>query len=164
LVALHCFSGLRPSEIVALLRADVVIDRDSGVVDVQVRRAGRFLRFTLAKPAAGSLLAICWPAIGDLSATNAYHIFRRIEQRDERLSLRAVRKIVQHACAGAGFPYATAADLRAAFAWWLGAQGLSAHETAYVLGLEQVRTLDRLLARHTALDAQRRVREMAGLQ
>jgi integrase len=160
LVALHCYSGLRPSELVALRRCQVVINRDSEQLWVQLCRGGRLLRLLLAGPAASPLLAICWPAIGDLTATDGYHIFRRVEHRDQPLSLRAVRKIVQHACNSAGFPLASAADLRAAFATWLRAQGLSDHETAEVLGLEQVRTLDRLVARHVALDAQRQVREI----
>jgi hypothetical protein len=70
-----------------------------------------------------------------------------------------VHETVRPASRSAGFPLATATDLRAAFACWLRARGLSDHETAAVLGLLQVRSLDRLLARHRALDAQRRVRE-----
>jgi hypothetical protein len=71
-----------------------------------------------------------------------------------------VRSIVQRACARAGFPTASAADLRAAVAYWLRLRGLSDHETAAVLGLRRVKTLDRLLTRHEVLDAQRRVREL----
>ncbi len=74
--------------------------------------------------------------------------------------MRAVAEITHRACAGAGFRLATAADLRAAFAYWLRLHGLSDHEAAAVLGLKQVRSLDRLLERHVALDAQRRVREL----
>jgi hypothetical protein len=49
--------------------------------------------------------------------------------------------------------------LRAACAHWLRSQGLSDHEVAPVLGLAQVRSVDRLLRHHAALDAQRRVKE-----
>jgi hypothetical protein len=45
-------------------------------------------------------------------------------------------------------------------AHWLRGQGLSDHEVAQVLGLARVRSVDRLLQRHTALDAQRVVREI----
>ena len=145
-----------------LRRCQVVIDQASEQMWVQLRREGRLLRLLLAGPAAGPVLAICSPTIGDLAVTSRYLIFRRVEHRDEPLSLRAVRKIVQQACERAGFSLATAADLRAAFAWWLRTRGLSDHETAAVLGLEQVRSLDRLLARHVALDAQRKVRERLG--
>ena len=51
-------------------------------------------------------------------------------------------------------------DLRAACAHWLRSQGLSDHEVAAVLGLARVRSVDRLLRRHAALDAQRAVREV----
>ena len=63
------------------------------------------------------------------------------------------------ACQRAGLPPAESAELRAGCAHWLRAQGLSEHEVASVLGLARVRSVDLLLARHAALDAQRRVRE-----
>jgi hypothetical protein len=52
--------------------------------------------------------------------------------------------------------------LRAACAHWLRSPGLSDHEVATVLGLARVRSVDRLLRHHAALDAQRAVREMLG--
>ena len=88
------------------------------------------------------------------------YLFRSSESRDAPLTPRAVRLIVQRACARAGFQTASAADLRAAFAYSLRVRGLSDHETAAILGLRQVKTLDRLLMRHAALDAQRQVREV----
>ncbi|MDP9364898.1 MAG: hypothetical protein M3Q10_11865, partial [Chloroflexota bacterium] len=63
------------------------------------------------------------------------------------------------ACRRAGLPAAEASEVRAGCAHWLRAQGLSEHEVAAALGLARVRSVDRLLARHAALDAQRRVRE-----
>ena len=63
------------------------------------------------------------------------------------------------ACRGAGLPAAESAELRAGCAHWLRSLGLSEHEVAAVLGLARVRSVDRLLRRHAALDAQRRVRE-----
>jgi predicted transcriptional regulator len=50
--------------------------------------------------------------------------------------------------------------LRAACANWLRGLGLSDHEVAAILGLARVRSVDRLLQHHAALDAQRAVREM----
>ena len=63
----------------------------------------------------------------------------------------------------AGLPSVDAATLRSACAHWLRSQGLSDHEVAAVLGLARVRSVDRLLQRHTALDAQRTVREILAL-
>jgi predicted transcriptional regulator len=57
-------------------------------------------------------------------------------------------------------PPAESAALRAGFAHWLRTQGLSDHEVASVLGIARVRTVDRLLARHAALDAQRCLRKV----
>jgi hypothetical protein len=45
-------------------------------------------------------------------------------------------------------------------AHWLRSQELSDHEVAAVLGLARVRSIDRLLQHHAALDAQRVVREV----
>jgi hypothetical protein len=90
-------------------------------------------------------------------------VFRRNNHGKQPLSLQALRAIVLGRCKEVGFPRATVNDLRAAFAYWLGSQGLSDHETTAVIGLKQVRSLDRLLARHKALDAQRQVREISSV-
>ncbi len=76
------------------------------------------------------------------------------------LSYRAARDVLTDACRRAGLPPATAAELRAGCAWWLRAQGLAEHEAMGVLGLARVRSVDRLLAPHRALAAQRRAREV----
>jgi hypothetical protein len=60
---------------------------------------------------------------------------------------------------GASLPPVESTSLRAAFSHWLRSQGLSDHEVAVVMGLERVRSVDRLLRHHAALDAQRAVRE-----
>ena len=67
--------------------------------------------------------------------------------------------MLRAACLRAGLPPVEAAALRAACARWLRAQGLSDHEVAAVLGLARVRSVDRLLRHHAALDAQRAVNE-----
>lgn len=69
------------------------------------------------------------------------------------------REIVDAACKRAGYPSMGAAELRAAYGYWLRCQGISDHQVAQVLGLARVSTVDALLRRHLALDAQRRVRE-----
>ena len=75
------------------------------------------------------------------------------------LSYRAARDVLQDACRRAGLPPVESTSLRAACAHWLRSQGLSDHEVAAVLGLARVRSVDRLLRHHAALDAQRTVRE-----
>ena len=158
LVALHCSTGLRPDEIARLRRSDVLLGTDGWQVVVEVWRAGRLLRLPLTGPSTGLLLALCQDHRKTDTSVNA-HLFRRTQSSNQPLSLRAVRGIVRRVCARAGFPLANATDLRAGFAYSLRLRGLSDHETAAMLGLKQVRSLDRLLARHAALDAQRRVRE-----
>jgi len=161
LVALHCYSGLRPDEIVGLRTSQLVADATTEQLTIEMRRTGRLLRLPLVAPAAGPLLQLCF----DYSEVEPCHrravcVFRRTERHDTPLSSRAARKIVQRACSRAGFPLATAVDLRAAFAYWLKLRGLSDHEAASVLGLKQVKSLDVLLRPHAALDAQRRAREV----
>jgi integrase len=159
LVALHCYSGVRPEEATTLRWSQVRVDVHTRQVSIQLQRRGRWVYLILADPAAKLLLALREAEPEGVSPRAERHVFRRRERGQELLSSRAVRQIVQRACAHAGFPLATASVLRAAFAYWLGTQGLSDHEVAAVLGLQQVRSLDRLLAGHRALDAQRRVRE-----
>jgi integrase len=160
LVALHCYSGVRPEEAMTLRWSQVHIDADIRQVVIQLPRCGRWVHLLLADPAARLLLALREATPDGPDSSEERHIFRRRGGTQERLTPRSIRQIVQRSCRRAGFPLATATDLRAAFAYWLGAQGLSDHEVAAVLGIKQVRSLDRLLARHRALDAQRRVREM----
>jgi integrase len=161
LVALHCYSGLRPDEMIVLQWAQVVIDPESEQGGIRLQRRGLWVCLLLGGPAIGPLLALLCTGPGCVSASGAGYIFSRGEHGDRPLTSRTVREIVHRACQRAGFPLATASDLRAAFACWLRARGLSDHETATVLGLRQVCSLDRLLARHRALDAQRRVRGLS---
>jgi hypothetical protein len=79
---------------------------------------------------------------------------------EHALSYRTARDVLRAACRRAGLPAVETVELRAACAHWLRTQGLSSHEVAAVLGVARVRTVDRLLQRHAALDAQRCVREM----
>jgi integrase len=159
LVALHCLSGLRPEEIVRLRVEDVTAGNRSEGTTLSTIRAGRMMRVPLPEPGLGWLVAFVRLATSASAEPTAY-LFRRGNSDDRPLTPRAARVIVQRACAQAGFPLASAADLRATFAYSLRLRGLSDHETAAVLGFRRVRTLDRLLARHKALDAQRRVQEM----
>ena len=87
------------------------------------------------------------------------HVFRTSRAPNRPLGYRAARNVLVDACRRAGLPPAESSELRAGCAHWLRAQGLSEHEVASVLGLARVRSVDRLLVRHAALDAQRRVRE-----
>jgi hypothetical protein len=68
--------------------------------------------------------------------------------------------VLQVACRRAGLPTVESITLLAACAHWLRSQGLSDHEVAQVLGLARVRSVDRLLQGHAAIDAQRIVREI----
>jgi integrase len=161
LVALQCFSGLRIEELVRL-RWD---DLDTNLTDVgyygltaSVDRAGRRLRLPLPGPAGEALNDLRSGAlVGGAPASGS--VFKASGRSDRSISYRGARKVLVEACRRAGLPPVTSADLRAGCAHWLRSQGLSDHEVAMVLGLARVRSVDRLLSRHAALDAQRRVRE-----
>ena len=64
------------------------------------------------------------------------------------------------ACRHAGLPVVDAVSLPGP-THWLRTRGLSHHEVAAVLGLTRVRSGDRLLRHHAALNAQPAVREVS---
>ena len=164
LVALLCFSGLRPEEIVRLRWEDLSIELNAdgryGLAATMTRRSGR-LTLVLPTPASDPITDLARAAGGSIESLSGPVVYARGAQK-KPLSYRAARDILTEACERAGLPPADAAALRAAGAHWLRSQGLSDHEVATVLGLARVSSIDRLLQRHTALDAQRIVREMLG--
>jgi len=161
LVAIQCFSGLRAEEVVALRWGDIETRLTPtgyyGLTAV-VERDGRRLRLPLPGPIGEALENLRRLADGP-SADPSEPVFRTRRRPCGRLRYRAARNVLVGACRRAGFPPMEAAELRAGCAHWLRTQGLSDHEVAEVLGLARVRSVDRLLVRHAALDAQRRVRE-----
>jgi integrase len=161
LVAIQCFSGIRIEELIRLRWKDVEIDNsDVGYYGftASVERSGCQLRLPL--------LGLSGKAFGELQRRMTIAgippsgpVFRAGGPAGRPLSYRGARKVLVQACTRAGLPPASSAELRAGCAHWLRSQGLSDHEVTAVLGLARVRTVDRLLSRHAALDAQRRVRE-----
>ncbi len=166
LVALHCFSGLRPEEIVLLQWKDIATDYspfdDRHHFKVRVKRAGRDLWLPLVSPAVKAITSLA-TSFAWRSDPRSGPLFESRNGVGRPLGYRAVRMILKEVCRRAGLPAVEAIDLRAAFAYGLRMRGLSDHEVAAVLGLAQVRSLDRLLRRHMALDAQRKVREILDL-
>ena len=161
LAAVMCFSGLRIEEALGLRWADVEMGLTQGGyygMTAMVERRGCKMRLLLPHPSADALgrlrAAMECDSIDPLG-----QVFRASRGSDRPLGYRAARNVLVGACRRAGLPPAESSELRAGCAHWLRAQGLSEHEVATVLGLAQVRSVDRLLARHAALDAQRRVRE-----
>jgi integrase len=126
---------------------------------VTVKRQGKSVRLPLpdrARTALDDYAAVKWDVTDPLEGA----VFTNSSCPPQQLSYRSTRAIVARACVDAGVPPAESAALRAGFAHWLRTQGLSDHEVASVLGIARVRTVDRLLARHAALDAQRCLREV----
>jgi integrase len=163
LVALHCFSGLRPEEIVRLRWCDVTIDRDGDAVRVAVivMRRGSLITMPIIGTAETALDTLAHHT-ASLNRIPTAYVFRGRTSGGDHLSYRMSRMIVARACRAAGYPPLEASDLRAAYAHWLGTRGLSDHEVAAMLGVARVRTVDALRTPHLALDAQRAVRERLG--
>jgi len=161
LVALHCFSGLHPQEIVHLrwqdLNTELTTSGHYGLT-AAVHRGGRRMHVFLPPPASTEIEALA-DSLGQSIPTMSGPVLSVRSTPGRPLSYRAARDVVDAACRSVGLPPMDSASLRAACAHWLRSQGLSDHEVADVLGLTRVRSVDRLLQRHDALDAQRTVRE-----
>ncbi len=161
LVAVQCFSGLRPEEVVGLRWEDLEWARMAGGyfgLTAGVHRRGSRLRLFVPGPAAAAVRGLAEHSAEEM-VTLTGPVFRARGRAGRLLSYRSARMILTRACRRAGFPAVEAAELRAAFASWLRVQGLSDHEVAEVLGLARVRSVDGLLRRHAELGAQRTVRE-----
>ncbi len=162
LVALTCFSGLRPEEIVALRWEHLSLESARTApfgLTINAARRGRQVLIPVPSIATLTLAALA-DSLTSEPARLSGPVFRARSQTGRPLGYRTIRAVVCEACRRAGFPGTEAADLRSAFGWWLKAKGLSDHEVAEVLGLARVRSVDRLLRRHMELQAQRRVREI----
>ena len=161
LVAVQSFSGIRAEEAVALHWEDLGTDlAGAGYfgLTASVLRGDRLMRLPLPGPIPSAL-----DTLRDVTERSGIcatgPIFRAVERSNRPLSYAGARKVLVAACRRAGLPAAGTAELRAGCAHWLRSQGLSEHDVATVLGLARVRSVDRLLSRHAALNAQRRVRE-----
>ena len=162
LVALLCFSGLRAEEIVRLRWEDLATVLTAGGycgLTAAVERNGRRVRLPLPGPAAEAVEALA-DAMGGRIGSLSGPLVRARGSPVRALGYQAARAVLQSACRRAGLPPIESAQLRAAGAHWLRSQGLSDHEVAAVLGLARVRSVDRMLQRHAALDAQRAVKEV----
>ena len=164
LVALHCFSGLRPGEIVSLaweqLGEGLLAYRYGGLT-ARVSRGGREVSLILLPQAATPVAALRELAAATGHPSGA--VFRRCVGSPRPLTERAAHAVVRRSQEAAGLPPVGAAGLRAAFAQWLRSAGLSDHEVRDVLGLARVRTVDQLLQPHAALEAQRWARKVSTL-
>ncbi len=164
LVAIQCYSGLRIEEVIRLRWNDLnthLTDIGYFGLTASVEREGHHLRLPLPGPIGEMLDALRVRAV-DHGMHTVGPVFHTRGRPNRPLSYRAARKVLVQACHRAGLPPVSSAELRAACAYWLHTQGLSDHEVATVLGLARVRSVDRLLSRHLAVDAQRRVREQLG--
>ena len=154
LLAAHCFTGLRPEEIVDLTTTQLLQVAGSRLTYAEIWRNGTPMRLPIVDDAMFHIRAHL------ASQSQEGFIFTRSQSDPKLLTVRAARNLVQEACFNVGLPAMTATELRSAFAFLLKGRDLSDHEVASVLGLKQVRTVDRLLARHKELAAQRRAHEI----
>lgn len=150
LVATHCYSGLDAGEIRLLRWADLRWESEAESWSVAVVRAGKPTRILIFGPAASLLIRRRLKA-----SASADHVF--INSRAEPLTERQVRRIVLKACTVAGFVSAARSTLLSAAAAYLNVAGLRDHDLAIVLGITDMRTINRLLKPHQVLAAQRRV-------
>jgi integrase len=161
LVTLLTFSGIRISELVMVGWHDL---------DLVLRPNGS-LRRTLAVERGRSaitlpLLPLAAEAVSDLQRAHELlgvalvgPLLRRSAATPSPLGERRVKQILAEACRCAGLPAVELAEIRSGLAWSLLVDGFSEPEVMRILGLRDARSLDRLVAPHRALVAQRRVGE-----
>ena len=151
-----------PKEIVRLrwedLATELTVNGHYGLT-ATVERNGRHVRLLLPGPASDTVEALARERGGTVESLSGPVLCARGAPA-RPLSYRAARDVLREACRRARLPTVDSTVLRSACAHWLRTQGLSDHEVAAVLGLARVRSVDQLLRRHAALDAQRAVREM----
>ena len=111
-------------------------------------RGGKLTRLAIFGPAASLMARHRLDA--ELPAAAVF-----ANSRGEPITARQARRIVLDACSAAGFPHAARSTLLSASAASLSASGLRDHEVAIVLGIGDMRTLNRLLRPHQRLRAQR---------
>lgn len=150
LLAVQCFSGLDAGEILLLRWSDLRWESEAESWSVAVNRRGKRMRLAIFGPAASLLIR---QRLG-VSTDSDYVV---ANSRGEPLTERQARRIVLDACTAAGFPHAARSTLLSASAAFLSAAGFRDHDLAIVLGISDMRTVNRLLRPHLALAAQRRV-------
>jgi integrase len=161
LVAALIFTGLRPSDVARLRWEQFSLVLTPGghvrrVVDVE--RGGRPLRLPIISPAAEAFDVLEEAAEG-LGIGREGPVFRRSPRVNSPLAARAIRDIFVVACGRAGLAPPEFAEVRSTTAWWLLSSGASEPAAMAALGLKDARALDKLVAPHRALSAQRRVSE-----
>ena len=157
ILALHCHSGLLPSEIAGLKTEQIKRGDGRTPTVVEVERKGMSAEPWIADDAIRHLdrhLANQPPTGPD------WYVFTKGRTRPKPLTREAVRNVLREACRRLGLPPMTTDDLRSAFAYSLRAKGFSDHEVMTALGLENVKSIDRRLNGHLKLDSQRRVHEI----
>lgn len=149
LVAVQCFSGLDAGEIRLLRWSDLRWESEAESWSVSVIRRGERTHLAIFGPAASLLIRrrLEAPAASEYVFSNS---------RGDPLTARQARRIVLNACTKAGFPHASRSTLVSAAAAYLTTEGFRDHELAIVLGVSDMRTVNRLLRPHQVLDAQRR--------
>ena len=151
-VAVHCFSGLRVREIRTLAWSQLSWESEFEGWMAAVERGDQATSLPVVGVAAPLLARLRLEAVAGAAGR---FVFLK-EHQAAPLTERQIRRIVQHAGAEAGFPRAHRTDLLSACAAWLQAQPhLSDREVARVLGLSDLRSVDRLLRRHKAIEWQR---------
>lgn len=153
LVATLCFSGLRIEEVRSLSWTNLRWEPDLEGWSAPVERGGRKTRLGVFGPGAAELIRLRATLVDD-PRVSAW-VFPAAQ--GGALSTRQIRKLLLAACTGVGFPHADRTTILSALAAYLHAQGLTDHEIAIAIGKQDLRTVDRLLAPHTALEGQRKV-------
>jgi len=161
LLSFLCFSGLRMCEVLVLqwdqIADDITAEGVCGLT-ASFTRDGTQRRLLLLDPI-GVAIGELREHIRTTGEPLTGFVFSANKGSIRRLSYEGARRIIAETCQHAGLPPMLASDLRAACAYWMKLKGFTDHEVASLLGLSKVRSVDRLLKRHKALDAQRVVRE-----
>jgi integrase len=156
--ALICYTGLRTREIAELRWIDVILLGEEESYEIRVRRRGRSVTLPVVGDCSAEIMRWRFESAGRESP----YVFPSRVKGTSICYLPAQNRL-RNLYEFSGIPRATRSDLEAALARTLSDRGLSDHQIRVYLGKRRVASIDGLLRRYEALEAQDSVQNAINL-